>query len=53
PTGQLLPDFLKGTKVTHLAAMKVVDIEKALLGLKLGSFKGFEKGNRKYVVEVR
>ncbi|WP_297068305.1 Rossmann-like domain-containing protein, partial [Thermococcus sp.] len=50
PTGQLLPDFLKGTKVTHLAAMKVVDIEKALLGLKLGSFKGFEKGNRKYVV---
>ncbi len=52
PTGQLLPDFLKGTKVTHLAAMKVVDIEKALLGLKLGSFKGFEKGNRKYVVGV-
>jgi len=52
PTGQLLPDFLSGTRVTHIAAMKVVDLEKALLGLKLGSFKGFEKGNRKYVVEV-
>ncbi|ASJ01153.1 Rossmann-like domain-containing protein [Thermococcus gorgonarius] len=52
PTGQLLPEFLKGTGVTHLAAMKVVDIEKALLGLKLGSFRGFEEGNRKYVVRV-
>ncbi|AFK22849.1 Rossmann-like domain-containing protein [Pyrococcus sp. ST04] len=52
PTGQLLPEFLKGTRVTHLASMKVVDIKKALLGLKLGSFKGFEKGNRKYVLKV-
>ncbi|MDV3104606.1 Rossmann-like domain-containing protein [Thermococcus waiotapuensis] len=52
PTGQLLPEFLKGTGVTHLASMRVVDIERALLGLKLGSFKGFEEGNRKYVVEV-
>lgn len=52
PTGQLLPEFLRGTEITHLAAMKVVDIEKALLGLKLGSFKGFEEGNRKYVIEV-
>ena len=52
PTGQLLPEFLKGTHVTHLAAMKVVEVEKALLGLKLGSFRGFEEGNRKYVVEV-
>ncbi|WP_010480304.1 Rossmann-like domain-containing protein [Thermococcus zilligii] len=52
PTGQLLPEFLKGTGVTHLASVKVVDIERALLGLKLGSFKGFEEGNRKYVVEV-
>ena len=50
PTGQLLPEFLRGTRVTHLAAMKVVDIERALLGLKLGSFGGFEEGNRKYVV---
>ena len=52
PTGQLLPEFLEGTGVTHLAAMKVVEIERALLGLKLGSFRGFEEGNRKYVVEV-
>ncbi len=52
PTGQLLPEFLKGTRVTHLASMKVIDFEKALLGLKLGSFRGFEEGNRKYVVRV-
>ena len=52
PTAQLLPEFLRGTKVTHLASMKVIDIEKALLGLKLGSFRGFEEGNRKYVVGV-
>ena len=52
PTGQLLPEFLRGTGVTHLAAMKVVNLERALLGLKLGSFRGFEEGNRKYVVEV-
>ncbi|NJE53687.1 DUF364 domain-containing protein [Thermococcus sp. 21S9] len=52
PTGQLLPEFLSGTRVTHLASMKVVDIEKALLGLKLGSFRGFEKGNQKYVIPV-
>ncbi|WP_048055300.1 Rossmann-like domain-containing protein [Pyrococcus sp. NA2] len=52
PTGQLLPEFLKETRVTHLASMKVHDISRALLGLKLGSFKGFEKGNQKYVIEV-
>ena len=52
PTGQLLPEFLRGTGVTHLASMKVIDFEKAILGLKLGSFKGFEEGNRKYVVKV-
>ncbi|NJE01438.1 Rossmann-like domain-containing protein [Thermococcus sp. JdF3] len=52
PTGQLLPEFLRGSGVTHLASMKVVEVEKALLGLKLGSFRGFEEGNRKYVVEV-
>ena len=52
PTGQLLPEFLKGMRVTHLASMKVVEVERALLGLKLGSFRGFEEGNRKYVVAV-
>lgn len=52
PTAQLLPDFLRGSGVTHLAAMKVVDVEKALTRLKLGSFRGFEEGSRKYVVEV-
>ncbi|WP_297074251.1 DUF364 domain-containing protein [Thermococcus sp.] len=52
PTGQLLPEFLRGTGVTHLAAMKVINLKRALLGLKLGSFRGFEEGNRKYVVKV-
>ncbi|WP_297479175.1 DUF364 domain-containing protein [Thermococcus sp.] len=52
PTGQLLPEFMSETGVTHLAAMKVVNLERALLGLKLGSFRGFEEGNRKYVVKV-
>ncbi|BAA30614.1 248aa long hypothetical protein [Pyrococcus horikoshii OT3] len=52
PTGQLLPEFLKGTKVTHLASMKVTNIEKALVKLKLGSFKGFESESIKYVIEV-
>ena len=52
PTGQLLPEFLRGTGITHLASMKVIEVERALLGLKLGSFRGFEEGNRKYVVRV-
>ncbi len=45
PTAQIHPELVKGTRITHLAAMKVVDLERALLGLKLGSFRGgFEKG---------
>ncbi len=52
PTAQLLPDFLRGTGVTHLAAMKVMDVDEAIKRLKLGSFRGFEKGSRKYVVPV-
>ncbi|WP_457741846.1 Rossmann-like domain-containing protein [Thermococcus sp.] len=52
PTAQLLPEFLRHTIVTHIASMKVVDITKALLGLKLGSFRGFEGGTIKYIIEV-
>ncbi|NJE42055.1 Rossmann-like domain-containing protein [Thermococcus sp. GR6] len=52
PTAQLLPEFLKGTGVTHLAAMKVIDVDGALTKLKLGSFRGFEAGSRKYIIEV-
>ncbi len=52
PTAQLLPDFLRGTGVTHLAAMKVMDVDEAIKRLKLGSFRGFERGSRKYVVPV-
>ncbi|WP_209478156.1 Rossmann-like domain-containing protein [Thermococcus stetteri] len=52
PSAQIHPELVKGTGITHLAAMKVVNLERALLGLKLGSFRGFEEGNRKYVVRV-
>ncbi|AHF79477.1 Rossmann-like domain-containing protein [Thermococcus paralvinellae] len=52
PTGQVLPEFFKGTRITHVASMKVVDIEKAIEKLKLGCFKGFSKESRKYVIEI-
>ncbi|NJE08666.1 hypothetical protein E3E31_09065 [Thermococcus sp. M39] len=52
PTAQVLPEFLKGSGVTHLASMKVLNIENALLKLKLGSFRGFEKETKKYIIEV-
>ncbi len=52
PTGQLHPIFLRGSGVTHVAAMKVVDIERAVRELKLGCFKGFEGFSRKYTVEI-
>lgn len=32
--------------------MKVIDFERVFFGFKFGFFRGFEKGNRKYVVEV-
>ncbi|HDH44490.1 MAG TPA: hypothetical protein ENG66_03750 [Thermococcus sp.] len=51
-TAQILPEFLKGSGVTHLASVKVIDMEKAILNLKMGSFRGFGEQSRKYVVEV-
>ncbi|WP_457754440.1 Rossmann-like domain-containing protein [Thermococcus sp.] len=52
PTAQLLPELLEGSGVTHLASMKVLNTEKALIRLKLGSFRGFEQENKKYILEV-
>lgn len=52
PTAQVLPQFLKGSGVTHLASMKVLNVEKALTKLKLGTFRGFERENKKYTIEV-
>ncbi|NJE25561.1 hypothetical protein E3E22_02775 [Thermococcus sp. MV5] len=52
PTGQALPEFFKGTGITHIASMKVVDIRKAIRELKLGCFKGFAEGSIKYIVEI-
>jgi len=51
-TAQALPEFFKGTGVTHLASITPIDIEKALISLKLGSFRGFGEQSRKYVIEV-
>jgi len=52
PTAQVLPQFLKDSGVTHLASMKVLNVEKALTKLKLGTFRGFERENKKYIIEV-
>ncbi|ASJ04131.1 Rossmann-like domain-containing protein [Thermococcus barossii] len=52
PTGQVLPEFLRGSGVTHLASMKVKNTERAILNLKLGRFRGFSDESLKYVLEV-
>ncbi|NJE75467.1 Rossmann-like domain-containing protein [Thermococcus sp. ES12] len=52
PTGQVLPEFLRGSGVTHLASMKVKNIERAIFNLKLGRFRGFSDESLKYVLEV-
>ncbi|NPA48284.1 MAG: hypothetical protein GXO14_06555 [Thermococci archaeon] len=52
PTGQLHPDLLKGSGVTHVAGMKVVDVDGAIRELKLGRFKGFERFSRKYTLRI-
>ncbi|USS40554.1 DUF364 domain-containing protein [Thermococcus aggregans] len=51
-TAQGLPEFFKGTGVTHLASVKVENVEKAIISLKLGSFRGFGEQSKKYVIEV-
>lgn len=51
-TAQALPEFFNGTGITHLASAKVIDVEKALINLKLGSFRGFGKQSKKYVIGV-
>jgi uncharacterized protein (DUF4213/DUF364 family) len=43
PTSQVLPEFLKDTKITHIASMKIVDIDNAVKYLKLGDFHRFSK----------
>ncbi|MBO8174693.1 MAG: hypothetical protein H0Z18_05500 [Thermococcus sp.] len=52
PTGQALPELFKGIGITHIASMKVVDIERAIEKLKLGCFRGFSKESRKYTIAV-
>ena len=50
PTSQVLPEFLKGTKITHVASMKIVDIDNAVKYLKLGDFHRFSQICKKYVI---
>ena len=52
PSAQVHPELIRGTGVTHLASMKVLDVERALIKLKLGCFRGFEKANRKYTIKI-
>ncbi len=50
PTAQIHPKLAKG--LTHLASMRVVNIEKALMGLKLGSWRIFESACERYTIKV-
>jgi len=50
PTAQIHPKLVRG--LTHLASMRVVDIDRALMGLKLGSWKIFESACEKYTIRV-
>ncbi len=50
PTAQIHPKLAEG--LTHLASMRVVDIDKALMGLKLGSWRIFESACEKYTIKV-
>lgn len=52
PSAQALPEFFKETGITHIASMKVINIDKALLKLKLGSFRGFGEESKKYLIRV-
>lgn len=52
PTAQALPELFKGRHVTHLCSSKVEDIDDALTNLKLGSFKGSGKYNKRYALKV-
>jgi len=52
PSAQVHPGLIRGTGVTHLASMKVLNVERALIKLKLGCFRGFEKANRKYTIKI-
>ncbi|WP_457550167.1 Rossmann-like domain-containing protein [Archaeoglobus sp.] len=51
PTAQIHPKLIRG--LTHLASMKVVDVDRALMGLKLGSWRIFESACEKYTIRVK
>ncbi len=51
-TGQILPELLKGTGITHIASMKAKNIERAKLALKKGDYGEFVKANQKYIFGI-
>jgi uncharacterized protein (DUF4213/DUF364 family) len=51
-TGQLLPSFLRNTGITHIASMKVTNINKAINALKLGNYREFVKSSQKYIFKI-
>jgi len=51
-TGQILPEFLSGTGITHIASMKAKDIEQAKSALKKGDYGEFVKANQKYIFKI-
>lgn len=51
-TGQILPELLKETGITHIASMKTKNIERAKHALKKGDYGKFVKANQKYIFEI-
>ncbi len=51
-TGQILPELLKGTGITHIASMKVASISGAVSAIKTGNYHEFVRHCEKYVVSV-
>ncbi len=53
PTAQALPELFSDEHITYLCSSKVEDIDNALMNLKLGSFKGSGKYNRRYALKIK
>ena len=51
-TGQILPEFIKNTGITHIASMKITTINKAVQALKLGDYKELVKSSQKYIFQI-
>ena len=52
-TGQILPELLSGTGITHIASMKAKNIDHAKIALKKGDYGEFVKANQKYIFRIK